>query len=136
ALSGRVVERKPDAGDGVPDVEEAARLAALAVDRERLSYRRLDAETVEHGAPDGVVVEPGGQPRMLGDLVCLAAVDHALVQVGGAQPPDPADELDVVAVVELGQVVEAPRLHRIGKTCLAPVVGDVDEALFEVDTRR
>src|SRR5438552_1445299 len=42
ALIGRVVEGQPDAGDRVPDVEEAARLAALAVDRERLPDRRLD----------------------------------------------------------------------------------------------
>ena len=46
---------------GVADVEEAARLAALAVHAERLADGRLRAEAVEHRPPDAVVVEAGGE---------------------------------------------------------------------------
>src|SRR5207245_1699462 len=63
------------------------------------------------------------------------SVDHALVQVGGAQSPDPAGELDVVAVVQLGKMVEAARLHRERQAILAAVVRDGEEAFLDVDIR-
>ena len=78
----RVLEREPDARHRVTDVEEAARLAPFAVDRQRQSDGGLDAEAVEDRPPDRVVIEPRGQPRMHHHLVSPASVDDALVQIG------------------------------------------------------
>ena len=103
---GRVGDRELDALERVADVEEAAGLAALAVDGQRVADHGLDAEAVEDGAEVLVVVEPGDQPLVGGGLVGLDAVDDALVEVGRAQPPDPAGEVDVVRVVDLREVVE------------------------------
>ena len=69
-------------------------------------------------------------------LARLLAVDDPLVQVGGTQSPDPTGELDVVAVVDLGQVVEGPWLLRVGQRVGPALVGDLDEALFDVDVGR
>ena len=72
AALGRVLTGQLDAGQGVADVEHAPRLAALAVDGERVADDRLDAEAVEHGAEDAVVVEPGGQVGVQVGLLGLA----------------------------------------------------------------
>ena len=69
-------------------------------------------------------------------LAGLLAVDDPLVQVGGPQSPDATGELDVVAVVHLGQVVEGPGLLRVGQHVGPALVGDLDEALFDVDVGR
>ena len=53
----RVQQRQLDAAHGVADVEEAAGLPAAAVDGQRVADRRLDAEAVQRGAEDLVVVE-------------------------------------------------------------------------------
>src|SRR3954454_5483048 len=53
-----------DAAHGVANVEVPARLAALAVDRQRVPDRGLDAEAVERGAEDVVVVKPVDQARV------------------------------------------------------------------------
>jgi hypothetical protein len=63
-------------------------------------------------------------------------VDDALVEVGRSQTPDLAGEGDVVAVVHLGQVVEGPGLLREGEDVGPALVGDLDEALFDLDVRR
>src|SRR6202022_3099261 len=55
------------------------------------------------------------------------------MKVGGTQSPDAAGELDVMAVVQLGQVIEAARLHGEGQAILPAVVGDREKALFVVD---
>ena len=56
-----------DAADGVANIEEAARLSALAVNGDRMSDGRLDAEAVQRRAENLVVVE---------------AVDQAFIQRG------------------------------------------------------
>src|SRR5262249_20935201 len=68
ALRG-VLDRQLDASHGVPDVEEAARLSAAAVDRQRVPDGRLDAEAVQRRAEHLVVVEPVDESRMAADLV-------------------------------------------------------------------
>src|ERR1700719_2781966 len=78
ALGGRVLERESHAGDRIADIEEAARLPALPVDRQRQSERALDAKAVEHRAPDRVVVEARGEPWVECELVGVISVDHAL----------------------------------------------------------
>ena len=126
-------DRELDAGQRVADVEETAGLATLAVHRERLAGRCLDHEAVEDRAEDGVVVEAGRQVGVERGLRRRLAVDDALVEVGRAQAPGPATEGDVVAVVHLGEVVEAARLLREGQHVGAAAVGDLDVPLFDVD---
>ena len=105
----RVLGRQRDALERVDDVQEAARLAALAVHRERVADHGLHGEAVERRAEQLVVVEAGDQALVEARLRRLDAVDDALVEIGGAQAPDAAGEVDVVAVVHLRQVVERAR---------------------------
>src|SRR5882672_11514438 len=56
-LGSRVVASEFDASHRITNIEEAARLPALAVDGEGLSDGCLDAETIQDGAEDIVVVE-------------------------------------------------------------------------------
>src|ERR1700686_1091946 len=87
ACSRRVFDAESNALQRVPDVEEAAGLAALSVHGQRPADCRLHAEAIEHGAPHDVVVEAGGQPRAAGRLLGRATVDDSLVEVGGPQIP-------------------------------------------------
>src|SRR5271169_3804475 len=57
ARPGGVETREFNAADGVSNIKESARLAALAIDRERISQGRLGTEAVQHRAKDLVVVE-------------------------------------------------------------------------------
>src|ERR1022692_4106494 len=133
---GRILAGDLDTADGVPDVDDAAGLAAVAVNGQWLAQHGLDNEPVQHGAEHRVIVEPGGQPLVLGRLRGLLAVDNALIQVGGTQVPDPAGELDVVAVVHLGQVVEGTRALREQDPVLASLVLDIQPAFLDVDVGR
>src|SRR5207245_2975081 len=133
AAVGRVERGELYAPHGVTDVQEASSLAALPVNSERMADGGLGAEPVQDGAPDVVVVEALAQLRMQVRLIRAGAVDDALVEVGRPQPPRAAREHDVVAVVDLGQVIEGTRLLRIREPVLAAVVLDFDETLFDVD---
>jgi error-prone DNA polymerase len=132
----RVLAGELNTPDRVPDVDQATGLAARAVHGERVADHRLDHEPVQHRAEHRVVIEPGRQPVVPAGLLGLLAVDHALVQVGGPQVPDPAGELDVVRVVHLGQVVERAGSLGIHDAVPAPVVLDVQPAFLDVDVRR
>src|ERR1700730_75245 len=125
-----------DAGHGVANIEVAARLPALSIDGERKAHRSLHAESVERSTPDGVVVEPRLQLPVQSHLWRIPAVYHSLVEVGRAQAPDSAGEMDVVAVVHLAEVVEAAWELRIEDPVLATVVADVEVALFDVYVAR
>ena len=133
---GRVLGGEPDALDSVDDVDQAARLRAVAVHRQRVTEHRLDHHPVEDRAEHAVVVEARGQARVELGLLGVGSVHHALVQVGRAQAPDPTAELDVVAVVDLGEVVEGARALGVQDPVLAAVVLDLDPALLDVDVRR
>ena len=54
---GRMQAGDLDAAHRIANIQKAARLAALAVDRERMPDRRLHAEAVQHRAEDFVVIE-------------------------------------------------------------------------------
>ena len=133
AAVGRVLAGQPDALDGVDDVDQAAGLGSVAVDGERVAEHGLDDHPVEHGAEHAVVVEAGGQAVVELGLLGIGAVDDALVEVGRAQAPDPAAELDVVAVVHLRAVVEGAGLLGVDHPVLAALVLDLDPALLDVD---
>ena len=63
-------------------------------------------------------------------------VDDALIQIGRPQAPDPAREHDVVAVVNLRQVIEGTRLFRVGQAVTPAIVFDLEVSLLDVDVRR
>ena len=77
-----------DAAHGVANIQVAARLPALAVDRQRMAHGRLRAEAVQHRAEDLVVIEAVDEGFVQRHFVGHGAVHHALVQIGGAQSPD------------------------------------------------
>ena len=93
ARIGRIHAGDFDAANGVANVEEAARLSALAVDGDRMSGRRFNAEAIQRGAEDLVVVEAVDQRFIQRGVVGRRAVDDALIQVGGAQSPSLAAEM-------------------------------------------
>src|SRR3954468_812465 len=133
AALGWVVDRQLDAVESVADVEEAAGLAAGAVDGERVADHRLHAEAVEDGAEELVVVETGREALVACGLLGLDAVDDALVEGGRAGGPGAAGEVDVGRVVDLRAVVERARQLREGQRVLAALVLDLDVALLDVD---
>ena len=98
----RVVARNLDATNGVLDVQETAGLTTLTVDGHRVTDGRLDAETVEGGTEDGVVIETVDQIRVHVGLIRGETVHDALVQVGGAEVPRLGAEQHVGGVVALG----------------------------------
>ena len=98
-----------------------------------MADHRLHAEAVEDSPEDLVVVEAGDEALVERGLLGLDAVDDPLVEVGGAQAPDPAGEVDVVRVVDLGEVVERAGDLRERQHVLAALVLDLDVALLDVD---
>jgi hypothetical protein len=101
-----------------------------------MSDRGLDAEAVQRGAEDVVVVESVHQPRIPARFRRGRSVDHALIEVGCPDSPRAAGEVDVVAVVDLGEVVERSRQLGERQPVAPPVVLDVDVALLDIDVRR
>jgi hypothetical protein len=93
----------------------------------------LHAEAVQDGPEDLLVVEAVRQARVALGLRRNGAVDDALIQVGSAEAPDLAGEVDVVGVVDLREMVPATGLLRERQNVLAAVVFDLDVALFDVD---
>src|SRR5580698_3011685 len=100
-----------------------------------MSDDRFDAEAIEDGAENFVVIEAVDERFIERDFVGDGAVDHALIQIGGAQAPDFAGEHDVVAVVDFGEVIEGTGLLGKWENVLAAVVFDGDVAFFDVDIR-
>ncbi len=136
ARLGRMQDRELHALERVDDVQVAARLAALAVRGQRVSDHGLQAEAVQGRAEHVVVVEPRQQALVEPGLLGLDPVHDPLVEVGRAQAPDPAREVDVVRVVHLRQVVHRAGQLRERQGVRAPVVLDLEVALLDVDVRR
>src|SRR5208282_1084643 len=95
----------------------------------------FDAEAIEDGGENVVVIETIDERFVEGDFVGDGAVHHTLVQIGGAQTPDFAGEHDVVAVVHFGEVVEGAGLLGKWQNVLAAIVFDGDVAFFDVNVR-
>src|SRR5215204_5053592 len=132
AALGGVFHGELDASHRVADVEVAPRLGTVAVDRERVADGRLHTEAVEDRSEDLLVIEAVYEAPVALGLLRDGPVDDALVQVRGPQAPDLAGEVDVVGVVDLAEVVPASWLLRERQKILAPVVLDLDVALFDV----
>ena len=130
---GRVLKRDPDACHGIANIEEPAGLATFAVDRKRQADGSLGAEAVQYRAPYGVVVKTGCEDRVVADFAGARAVDHPLVEVGGADAPDPAGELNVGAVVDFREVVEAAWNLGKGQGVGASLVLDGDKPFLDRD---
>jgi hypothetical protein len=125
-----------DTLERVDDVEEPPRLTALPIHGQRMADHRLHRKAVQRRPEELVVVEPGRQTLVEPRLGRLDPIYDALVQIGGTQTPDTAGEMDVVAVMDLGKVVERSRKLGEGKGVAPALVLDLDEALFDVDVRR
>jgi len=92
----------------------------------RVADGRLHAESVEDGSEYFVVVEAIDEALVEGHFIGHRPIDDALVEVRGAQPPNPGCEHHIVAVVDLGQMVEAARLLGIGQEVGPAPVGDLN----------
>src|SRR5208282_5942564 len=133
ALRRRIQTGDLDASNRITNIEKTAGLAALAVHGERVPDGCLNAETIEHGAKDFVVIEAVDQRLVQRDFIGHGSVDHALVEVGGAQSPRLAGEQDVVTVVDLREMVKGTRLFGIRHGVAPPVVLDGDVAFFDIN---
>src|ERR1700733_6089839 len=119
----------------VANVEESARLATLPIDSKWVLDRGLHAKTVQSRPEDFVIVETIDQCRIQFSLIRNGAIDHALIQVGSANAPDLAAKVNIVAVMNLRQVIERSRLLRKRQHIFASIVLDADESFFDVDVR-
>ncbi len=124
---------KLDTLQRVADVEEATGLMTPAVDREGMADDRFDAESVERGTEQLVVIEARDETIVEDGLVGVHAVHDTLVEIRCAQAPDAARKENVVRVVHLREVVEAPGLFRERHGVAPSVVLDLEVALFDVD---
>ena len=111
-------------------------MAAFAVHSERMSDGRLHAEAIQHRAENFVVVEAIDQRFVQRHFIGHGSVNHALIQIGGAQSPDLAGEHDVVAVVHFGKVIKRAGLLGIRNGVSAAIVLDGDVAFFDIDIGR
>src|SRR5579863_10040419 len=96
----------------VANIQESASLSAFPVYRQGMSHRRLRAEAVQNGTEDVVVIEAVNQGFVLSALLGDCSIHHALVQVRRAKTPDLAREGDVVAVMNLGEMIKGAGLLR------------------------
>src|SRR5579864_885024 len=135
SASGRIFAGNFDAADRVANIEEAPRLAALAVNCERLPDRCLNTESVQDRAEDVVIVETIDERLIHGGFVGHRSVDYTLVEIRSTQTPNFAAEHDVVAVVNFREVIEGARLLRKWQYVFPSIMLDGDISLFDVDVR-
>ena len=136
ARLGGIHNRQLDAAQSIADIQEAAALASLSIHRQRNAGGRLHTESVDGGSENVVIVEAGGEVIVHFRFVRLDSVDHSLMQICGCQFPCPAGEADIVAVVNLRQMVEGPGLAGERQGVRSAFVVDFDEALLNVDVGR
>src|ERR1700693_2495489 len=89
ALAGlrRIQTREFDTADGIANVQKTACLSATAVDGERRSDRRLNAEAVQNGSKYLIVIKAIDQSLVERHFVRDGSIDDALIEVGSAQSP-------------------------------------------------
>src|SRR6266566_3092372 len=69
------------------------------------------------------------QPR----FVCFDPIDHALVEICGCEFPGFASETNIVAVMNLGKMVEGARLTRERKNVSSTLMLNLNKALFDIN---
>src|SRR5215469_10614589 len=131
-----VVTGNLDAAYGIANIQKSTRLAAFAVNRERLADGCLYTETVQYRTKDVIVIEAVNKRFVERRFVGHRPIHYALIQVRGANAPNLAREHDVVAVVHLGKVIEGSWLLRERHGVSAAVVLEGDVAFFDVDVGR
>src|SRR5208337_3627551 len=94
---------------------------------------RLNAETIEYGAKDLIVVEAIDESFAPGHFIGHGSVHYALVEVSGAQSPRLAGEHDVVTIVHFREMVKGAGLLGIRYGVSSPIVLDGDVAFFNID---
>lgn len=95
----------------------------------------LNTEAIEGGAKDTVVVKAVDQQFIHARFFGEHAIDYPLVQIGGTQAPNAASKVNVVAIVNFTEVIEATGLLGIGQCIFATIVLNGDVALFNVNVR-
>src|SRR5262249_447862 len=94
------------------------------------------AEAVENRAEDVVIVETVDQRFVHHHFVGYRSVDHALVQVGRAKPPNPTGKHHVMAVVDFGERIKGTGLPGKWQNVGPPVMLDADVGFFDIDVWR
>src|SRR5438874_4982857 len=75
----RVHNREFDASQSVSDIQEAATLPALAINRQGHLRYRLDAEAIDSRAENFVIVKAGSQTFIENCFIGLDAIDDSLM---------------------------------------------------------
>src|ERR1700733_10638086 len=97
----RIQTSKFDAAHSVADIQEAARLAAFAINSEWMAKCCLGTEAIENSAEDFVIVKTVDQCFIQCNFVRHVSIHNTLIQIGSARAPDSTGEHHVVAVVHL-----------------------------------
>ena len=125
-----------NAGQSIADIQKAPRLPARAIDRQGQTCHGLDQKAVQHRTENMIIMERGPQLiRQLG-LICIDAIDHALVQIRRPHAPNTAGEFDIMGIMHLREVIKAAGLFRVQHPVLAPVMLDLQPAFLDIDIRR
>src|ERR1700693_806308 len=80
---GRVQACNLNATHRISNVQETAGLAALTVDGERVSYRCLHAEAVQHRSKYFIVIKTVDERVIQGRFVGNRSIDNSLIQIDG-----------------------------------------------------
>ena len=126
AALGRVFQGDLDAAHGVANVDEGARLAAGAVNGERMSDRRLHQEAVQHGAVVAVVVKAVDQALVENRLGRLGTPDNSLVQVGDANLVVRRVESEEKLIERFSHVIHRAGIGRVQDLAVDLAVGRGD----------
>ena len=125
-----------NAANRVANIQKSSGLAALPVNRKRLPGYRLHTKPIQDRSENFVIVKAVDQHLIERHLVGHGSKYHTLIQVRRTQPPGPAGEHDVVAVMHFGKVIEGAGLFGIGKNIAAAIVLDGEVAFFDIDIGR
>src|SRR6185437_10552267 len=136
AARGGVEDAELDAAQGIADIQEPAGLPPFAVDGKRIAANCLHTEAVQGRAEDFVVVETCRQIWIERGLLGFHAVNDALIEIGGAQAPDSTGKVKIVAVVDLGEVIEGAGLLGKGEQIFPALVFNLNVALLDVNVGR
>ena len=111
-------------------------MAALAVYGERLTNRSLNTESIQNRTKHVVVIKAIDERFIQSGFVSHGAIDHALIEVSGAQLPNLAGKHHVVTVMHLRKMIEGARLLGERQNVLAAIVLNFDVAFFDINVGR
>ena len=119
----------------IPNIQEPARLSALAVHGQGMANRRLHTEPIEDSAKDFIVIEAVDQPPSISvSSVTVPYTTPWFKSVARNFQILQANAMFTESCTLLALVKE-PGLFREGKGVLAAVVLDLDITFLDVDVR-